>query len=91
MQEVVHLLLNRPTRGQLIQSEQILFQIEVEIRLKIGKTDGVLEHLVLVLLNISLSFELYIVVQVLNDIGDLMVDDGFHVGLDLGLEVVQAV
>jgi hypothetical protein len=47
--------------------------------------------LVLVLLHVGLGFELDVIVQVLDDIGHLVVDNGLHVGLDLRLEVVEAV
>lgn len=91
MEEVVHLLFDGLAGGELIEREEVLLEVEVEVGLDVRESDRVLEDLALVVLHVRFALQLDVVVEVLDDVGDLQVYDRLHVGLDLGLEVVETV
>lgn len=91
MQDVLHFVVDFGVGGQHVESEQVFFEVQVEVALEVTETDRVPEHIVLNLLDVGLALYQNEPVEVVYDVVQFLPHDLLHVDLDLGLEVVQTV
>lgn len=91
MQNSLHFSPNLLVSSQHVQSKQIFLEIQVDVRLKVGEPDWVLELVVFYFPDLGVTLDQDVTVQVVDDVVQLLINDLLHVNLDLGLEVIKSV
>ena len=79
------------TGYQLENGEKVLFQVKVEIGLKVAEPNRGLEDHALALADVLEVLDADVWVEVGDDVQEICFKDFLEIGLDFGLEVVQAV
>ena len=88
VQDGGHLINDLLRSGQFVESEQVFFQIEIEVAFEIAEPDWIFKDAILELCHIRLALNKDVLVEILNDVVQLVPDDLLHVDLHLGLEIV---
>lgn len=91
VQNGLHFIFDLLRSGQLVQSEQIFFQVQIKVAFKIAEPDRVLKDEIFKLCDVGLALDEYVVIEILNDVIQLVADDLLHVDLHFRLEIVQSV